>query len=344
MSLVGRRRGTCAFLAIALTLALGACSKDDKPAAKKSETPTPATTSPAPKKPAPRSPLTGLAFKGGPPKHPVYVVKIDNTAAANPQVGLNRADIVVEELVEGGLTRLAALFYARTPKEIGPVRSMRATDIGIAKPTGGTLIASGGASPTIRRIKAARVKVLSEDTGTVGLFTKDPNRRMPYNRILDLKDLSAKAKPAKVPHPYLPFSASDKFASKNKATAVTVSFGTTQQTRWAFGNGRWSRQNGLAAPGRDFKADNLLVLTVKIGDAGYVDAAGSPVPETIFEGKGKAQLYHDGRVVRARWYKKGRSSALSLKTLDGKSLAVPPGRTWIELMPENTGSITITKR
>ena len=341
MSLIGRRRGTCAFVAIVLALTTAACSSDDKRAPKKGEAP--ATTSAAPE-PVARSPLTGLPFDGQPPKHPVYVVKIDNTAAARPQIGLNRADLVIEELVEGGLTRLAALFYARTPTVVGPVRSMRATDIGIVKPARGTLIASGGASPTIRRIKSAKVTVLSEDTGRLDLFTKDPNRRLPYNRLLDLKALAAKAKPAKAPSPYLPFSATDDFTSTNPATAVTVAFGATSRTQWAFDKGRWTRQNGLTAPGKEFKADNLLVLTAKIGDAGYVDAAGSPVPETIFEGKGKAQLFHDGRVVRGRWYKKRLSSALTLKTLDGEALAVPPGRTWIELIPATTGSISITKR
>lgn len=340
MTPVGRRRGTRALLAISLTLAVGACSKDEEPAPKPE---VPAATLAAPK-PVAKSPLTGRPFTGRPPGHPVYVVKIDNTAAARPQVGLDQADLVIEELVEGGLTRLAALYYGRTPAVVGPVRSMRATDIGIVKPTRGTLIASGGASPTIRRIKTARVDVLSEDTGQADLFTKVPDRRVPYNRIVDLKALAAKSKPARAPGPYLPFSATGTFASTNPATAVTVSFGPAQQTRWALSKGRWIRQNGLAAPGKDFKADNLLLLTAKVGDAGYVDAAGSPVPETIFEGTGNAQLYHGGRVVRARWSKQGLSSALRLKTLDGRALAVPPGRTWIELIPEKTGSISITKR
>ena len=62
----------------------------------------------------------------------MFVVKIENTASGAPQYGLNKADMVIEELVEGGLTRLAALYYSDLPTKVGHVRSMRDTDIGIA--------------------------------------------------------------------------------------------------------------------------------------------------------------------------------------------------------------------
>ena len=74
-------------------------------------------------------PLTGSPVNGPTPKHPVIVTKIDNTASSQPQLGLKSADLVTEELVEGGMTRLAVFFYRHLPKVAGPVRSMRASDI-----------------------------------------------------------------------------------------------------------------------------------------------------------------------------------------------------------------------
>ena len=94
-------------------------------------------------------PLTGEPVKGKTPNHPVLVTKIDNTRSSSPQVGLEKADLVTEELVEGGMTRLAVFFYRHLPKVAGPVRSMRASDIGIVKPAHGVIVASGGAGPTI---------------------------------------------------------------------------------------------------------------------------------------------------------------------------------------------------
>ena len=54
-------------------------------------------------------PLTGLEVPGGKSAaltHPVLVLKMDNTSSSAPQVGLGKADLVVEELVEGGVCLL----------------------------------------------------------------------------------------------------------------------------------------------------------------------------------------------------------------------------------------------
>jgi len=53
----------------------------------------------------------------------ILVVKIDDTRAAHPQIGLEYADVVYVEQVEGGLTRLAAVYSSQLPPLIGPVRS-----------------------------------------------------------------------------------------------------------------------------------------------------------------------------------------------------------------------------
>ena len=84
------------------------------------------------------------------------VAKIDNTDSQQPQIGLGKADLITEELVEGGITRLAVFFYQHLPELVGPVRSMRASDIGIVKPAHAVIVASGAAPPTMRRIKARR--------------------------------------------------------------------------------------------------------------------------------------------------------------------------------------------
>src|SRR5690625_7323483 len=70
-------------------------------------------------------------------------VKVENSAAARPQTGLHSADIVYEEMIEGGQTRFLALFHSQVPEEIGPIRSLRPMDVPLATPYGGQLIFSG---------------------------------------------------------------------------------------------------------------------------------------------------------------------------------------------------------
>jgi Protein of unknown function (DUF3048) N-terminal domain/Protein of unknown function (DUF3048) C-terminal domain len=283
-------------------------------------------------------PLTGLAADGETPRHPVMVVKIDNSANSQPQVGLSKADLVTEELVEGGSTRLAVFYYQHTPKLVGPVRSMRATDIGIVKPAKAVLVASGGAPPTVRRIAAAHIKTFTE--GATG-YRRDPGRVAPYNLFMALSRLAKKVTAqASVPS-YLPFGAAKDLPRGQPATGLSAVFSGGHTTRWTYAGGRYTNQNSFAATGDRFTPDTVLVLRVKVGDAGYLDPAGNPVPETKLTGTGKALVFHGGRVVHGTW-KKSLSSTITLTSPSG-ALTVPAGHTWIELVPQNGGRVTITK-
>ena len=111
--------------------------------------------------------------------------------------------MVVEELVEGGSTRLASFFYSQIPANAGPVRSMRASDIGIVKPVNGQMVTSGAAGVTIGRLKGAGVKFYSE--GATGFF-REGSRSAPYNLMVKLDELAGSVKVDEArPDDYLPW-------------------------------------------------------------------------------------------------------------------------------------------
>lgn len=285
-------------------------------------------------------PLTGLDAKGGDgatQDHPALVVKIDNTSSSSPQVGLGSADLVVEQLVEGGSTRLAAFFYSKLPDKVGPVRSMRASDIGIVSPVDGAVVTSGAAPVTIARVKKAGIAFFEE--GARGI-SRDSARSAPYNVFADLGSV-AKAIDADAGRPddYLAWGEEADFPKGQPAKTVAASFSGGHTTNWSFAKDRYTNESSLAADGDEFAADNVLVLRVKVGDAGYTDMAGNPVPETIFSGKGEAVLFHGGRAVRGTWSKSGLDGALKLRTKAGE-LTVPAGHTWIELVPAAGGDVS----
>ncbi len=291
-------------------------------------------------------PLTGLEVRGdksAAQSHPVMVVKMDNTPSSAPQTGLDSADLVVEELVEGGSTRLAAFFYSRIPDEVGPVRSMRASDIGIVKPVGGTMVTSGAAAVTINRILGAGIKFFAE--GDEG-FYRDNGRSAPYNLMADLsKTTTAASKGVEEDRPidYLPWGTAEALPAGQPATSIAASFSGGHTTSWTYDGGGYVNENSYADPAAQFPADTILVLRVEVGDAGYTDPAGNPVPETKLEGTGPALLFHGGRLVRGTWSKDALGSPLTLKTQAGE-LAVPAGHTWIELIPIDGGDVTFTKK
>ena len=83
-------------------------------------------------------------------------VKIENTPEAAPAVGPRQADVVYEEVVEGGITRFWAIFNSTAPENVGPIRSVRSMDPNIVLPLGGVVAFSGGTEPTTSRSSARR--------------------------------------------------------------------------------------------------------------------------------------------------------------------------------------------
>jgi len=278
------------------------------------------------------SPLTGLKVKGNLPNHPAVVVKIDNTSNSEPQVGLGSADMVVEELVEGGITRLATIFYSKLPPVTGPVRSARASDVGVIKPANAVLIASGAARITNSRLRGAGIKAHYE--GSPGMF-RDNSRHAPYNLFMRLpRFVSAVHDSARPTQNYLPWGSEADFTGVSPARTVNVRFSNATTTRFLYSQskGKYVNVNSHARSSDRFLADTVLVLTVRETDAGYRDPAQNPVPEAMFFGSGKALLFHHGQVVRGAWSKPKRTSALTLRTAAGP-LKVPAGHVWIELLP-----------
>ena len=322
---------------VAASLLLAGCSGGDEeePSNDSAPEPTAAETSEPPE--PTYWPLTGLERTEDVPSRPVIVTKVDNPSSSAPQVGLGSADLVVEELVEGGYTRLAAFYYSRVPKDIGPVRSMRASDIGIV-PEGATVVTSGAAPITIKRINGAGIPWITE--GDAGVY-RETSRSAPYNLFARLSDIAKRLKSDEEPPPYLPWGTEADLPKGGKARTLTADFGA-HSTSWAFQKGGYVNTDSYAAQGDQFPADSVLVLRVKVGDAGYRDPAGYPVPETKFEGKGAAMLFHGGRVVRGTWAKDGPTGALELSTRAG-DLVVPAGHVWVELVPAVNGNVTFTK-
>jgi hypothetical protein len=328
----------------AMVLLLGACTDDgpgSDPSAKNGDG----------EKIVEISPLTGKPMPDGQPDNPVFVVKVENTRNGAPQYAVDKADMVVEQLVEGGVTRLAALYYSRMPGKVGHVRSMRTTDIGIAKPVAGKIVASGGAPRAARQIRNAGIRMFTESSPG---FSRDA-KAAPYNVVVNMKRLAASAKKNSIPGPYLtwtppegseestpsedPSDTASAAPEPKKATKATVRFSNSTATKWKFGGGTWTRKNGFAAAGQEFAADTLIVMFCRVQDAGYRDPGGSSVPETIIEGSGRAVVMHDGTATEATWRKPSLGDTIEFETKDGKPLTIDPGKVWFEMVPKGDGRV-----
>ncbi|MGY1763030.1 DUF3048 domain-containing protein [Geodermatophilus sp. SYSU D00779] len=297
----------------------------------------------------PAWPLTGV------PAHavadrPALAVKIENSVDARPQTGLAAADMVWEQVVEGGITRFVAVYHSDLPPEIGPVRSIRPMDPAIAASLGGLLAFSGGVPAYVTAAQDAGLQVISQDSGADG-FHRTTTRAAPHNvhavpqTLVDQADAAHRAAPgAQFDHPAAGEKATAVAAGQQAATLeLTLSGVSHPRWTWNAADGRWLRSEGstpaVEADGRRIGATNVVVLRVDVVATEARDPAGNPVPETILTGTGRALVASGGHTVEATWSKPGTDDRVRLTGADGAPVTLAPGTTWVELVPNDSGAV-----
>src|SRR5664279_4727158 len=164
-------------------------------AAKKKAAPTTQTTT-APVPVAPTCPLTGTPAPGGVvPARPALATKIGNYTDDRPSSGLNQADIVFEEPVEGSYTRLVAVFQCQGAALVGDLRSARQPDVAILSQLSNPLfVHAGGINPVLALLAGAPIQdknVLNNGFGSVTIHPS--GRYAPYSTFTATTPVAALA-------------------------------------------------------------------------------------------------------------------------------------------------------
>lgn len=300
-------------------------------------------TGQSPSSPPKPCPLTGLAPQGGRevPRRPLLAIKVENTSAAYPLAGLDKADIIYEELVEGGITRFMAIYQCQDSARVGPVRSARTTDPRVLRPyEKHPLIAySGGQSAVVNLLNAVGLIGLTE-TSAPAAFHRDPARAAPHN--LFVNTLSAYKAGKKATHnegaPSSLFSYSSAVPRGKHIRSATIQFSYSATAVWSWSAGHWVRMLGSAPmkleSGTPISADNVVIQQVVVSQGSLVDVLGNHSPEVTLVGTGKAWLLRDGKMISGTWVRNSITGRTAFKTLKGVRLQLKPGTTWVELMPK----------
>jgi hypothetical protein len=345
-----RRRLGVALIAVAVLTTAGCSHHKKTPAAVSSSTPAPTTSAAPPPPPPPRWPLTGVLMSA-PVDRPAIAVKIENSVTARPQTGLNAADMVWEQVVEGGITRYVAVYHSSLPPEIGPVRSVRPMDPSIAGPLHGLFAFSGGQPPFPAAVAAAGLQVLSMDAGSAG-FYRIRVRPAPHNVYASLAVFLKQADANHKHSPPAQFAFAGAGEQPTTVTAggpaarldLTLSGVSHPVWTWSPADRAWLRSEGttpaVEANGHRLHATNVVVLRVDVVNTRYIDPAGNPVPETRLIGTGAAVVASAGHTVAATWSKSAVTSTLALTGADHQPITLAPGTTWIELVPNGTGAVS----
>jgi hypothetical protein len=270
------------------------------------------------------------------PDGPILVVKIDDTNEAHPQIGIDKADLVYVEQVEGGLVRLAAIFSTEVPAKIGPIRSARISDIDLMAQFGKVAFFYSGAQSKFRPvIQSANLFDIGAEHESSKIYGRDPNRFAPYNMILD----GAAAK--------------SRIADLDVATAKNIgwSFGkltnkgqaiSTFKIHWPAANysAKWNGKswdlahNGnpdVTSDGVQISPTTFVIQNVVITDSIYKDKLGGVTPLSVTVGEGTGWVLRDGFAIKATWNRPDASSGTTWSDEEGNEINFAAGQVWVAL-------------
>ncbi|MEY4443980.1 MAG: hypothetical protein RL301_59 [Actinomycetota bacterium] len=271
---------------------------------------------------------------------PVYVVKIDDTREAHPQIGINQADLVFIEQVEGGLTRLAAVFSKTLPPEIGPVRSARISDIELLAQFGKVAFLYSGAQTKFRPVlKSANLFDLSAEHESPKLYSRKIGRNAPVNMVINTDELlritkERKLDIAKSKNLGWNFGKLEKQQQTNPIKSATIKWPASRyEVNWN-GKGWAISQNGEAefdSDGKVVAPSTFVIQKVSITDSEYRDKVGGVTPFSATVGTGNGWILRNGFAVAGTWNRLDESSGTTWVDQDGKEIKFATGQIWIAL-------------
>jgi hypothetical protein len=268
---------------------------------------------------------------------PVYAVKVDNTKNSHPQQGLTKADVVYIEQVEGGATRLAAVFSSEYPKFVGPVRSARITDIDLLHQYGTVgLIYSGSNGRLVSHLVGAPLKLVSFDNSRLG-FTRASNRPMPYDVIGDFAALRKRAGKVSTPKAVGYTFGDAPTTGGTPASSIGITFPFARvDAKWSADQKRWLlSMDGLkdmSVEAGQLGPTTFVVQYCTIKASVYHDVNGANTPLTKTVGHGKALFFRDGQEFTGTWSRAKASQPTQYKFADGTPAVFAGGQIWVTLL------------
>lgn len=278
---------------------------------------------------------------------PAVAIKVENAEVAYPLSGIEKADIVYEEVVEGGITRFMAIYHCGDAAKVGPVRSSRLIDAAVMTPITRILAAAGGNEIVRNHLVKANVVIIDEpDAGEAMERVARPGLTSEHTLYGDVSELRkiGKKKYDDAPPDGL-FAFGDLEGKSKKANSIDIQFSAAASAQYEWRNGKWLRFHGgepfTAESGKQYAVDNVLIEEHVVNlSKTIVDTAGNPSTEIADEtGKGRAVLFRDGRAVVGTWEREAVEDPVVFKTRAGDEMVLTPGTTWIHLVPSDKGDV-----
>ncbi len=275
-------------------------------------------------------------------------VMLDNTPNAFPHSGLAGADLVYEAFVEGGITRLMAVYWRREADLVMPIRSARTPFVIWASELGAIYGHAGGASTdndanAMGQIVEWGVRDLNAFSPEANTgYHRDLGRYAPYNLATStekLREIAARlgfdGPPAVEPWK---FRNSGDPAPGDRAEGIEIDFQGSRYS-WQLVQWKWDpaarayARYQFGGPHIDATTKEQLKFTtviVMVAPAQVVDDAGHVLLEQL--GEGPATVFTAGRAIKGTWKKPERESRTRFFDESGQEIAFERGPIFIEVI------------
>lgn len=272
--------------------------------------------------------------------HRAVMISIENTPKARPQSGLEKAPIVYEFLVEGGITRFLALYWSDIPEKIGPIRSVRPYMIAIAEEYDALLLHAGASPdgfemldrngynnldqiyngkyywrsqqrPTPHNLYTGEYRINDYLNNMLGI---EYDNRFNFEEIIIISNAQSKAEEISI----------DYWGNYEVLYRYNPEKNTYKRFIESYDNPH------ITTNGKQITVKNIIIQFVKTSvkdDVGRLSMN--------LDGNNKALYFRNGVVSEGHWEK---SSNKMTKFYDqnNKLITVNPGNTWIQIVPTNT--------
>lgn len=280
-------------------------------------------------------------FKGN--ERPIAVM-IDNHKGAMPQAGLNDAYLVYEIIVEGGESRLMALFKGVNLDKIGPVRSSRHYYLDYALENDAIYVHFGWspqAKSDITKLGVDNINGINESSTS---FWRTKDKYAPHNvatsteKILEIAKRKGYATTSNK-ESVLNYVADEvKLDSNIEATKVTIPYSQSNEVTYEYDSTtnryvRYSRDTKQVdwTTGETVTTKNIIIVKCQNTTLNDGENKGRQTLDNVKALKG--YYITNGKAIEITAEKSTRSSQTVYKDLEGNEIEVNDGNTFIQICP-----------
>ena len=264
---------------------------------------------------------------------------------ARPPFGLAAADVVFEELAEGGfITRITGAYLGTLPESVGPIRSARPAVIPMMQQLDAMLVYAG-ASIGMNELLAQQPypQYCHVCKGSADLFYRMAGRRSPHNLFTNMAAVRQRlqAQGVDTPAKLGGWAFSPTAPAGSPATQIHIPYPGEAPVdfRYDAASGTYLR-NVQSAPHIDglYKKQlapaNVVVLYLEHINSNIVeDTLGNVAILVKWTGRGRAQIFRDGVLIEGAWQRNALHELTRFRDANGNDIPLKPGQTWIEIVP-----------